>query len=154
MVDVTKRLLLAAESLKNEVSESEAATFAVRVLLHLGITPDEETTADQGNKCRSGHMAAPAPGGHTGDTGHYPSTTYFRAELAEVQQQIDERGDEQDDDMSARLRRVAELVELLEGEEAALPWWNRAAQAGDHLAAQIWAEVGLACGNPSARTRG
>uniref|UniRef100_UPI003F494283 hypothetical protein n=1 Tax=Streptosporangium sp. CA-256172 TaxID=3240076 RepID=UPI003F494283 len=36
---------------------------------------------------------------------------------------------------TSELRRIAELVELLEGEQAAIEWWYRAAHAGDPLAA-------------------
>lgn len=138
LADVSKRLLLAAESLRRDVSESDVDAFTVTLLRSLGIASDDEITAREKNNHRSGLTAAPAPGGHRGDTGHNPSTAHFRAELTELQLRIDPTtGGEETEGKPEEIRRVAELVELLEGEQAALLWWHRAAQAGDPLAALI-----------------
>ena len=43
----------------------------------------------------------------------------------------------------SRLRRVAEIVELLDGEEAAYAWWRHAAQAGDEVAVAVVEDLHL-----------
>jgi hypothetical protein len=137
LADVSKRLLLAADSLHRYFPDSDAIALAAPLLRSLGIASGEEI-ATRDSSTRSGLRAAPAPGSRSGGTGHYPPMAHFRAELAELRERTEsnEGGDEYLAEPEL-IRRIAELVELLEGEPAALPWWHRAALAGDPLAAAV-----------------
>lgn len=142
LADVTKRLLLAADSLHRGFPDSDAKAFTAALLRSIGIVQEEEIATRDTSTCRSGLRAAPAPGSRSGETGRYPPKAHFRAELADLQQRVEnhEGGDEALT-TPEQIRRIAELVELLEGEPAALPWWHRAAQAGDSLAAAVIEEL-------------
>lgn len=52
-----------------------------------------------------------------------PAREYSKLELEELLAE--------DDPAPAELRRIAELTELLHSDEAAWPWWQRAARAKD-----------------------
>jgi hypothetical protein len=132
MHDVEKRLRLAAEPLQSAAS---AAAAAVDLMIkRLGLSQSQE---DGGERT----AAPPAgPGGRRTQpppsTGDYPSRGHFKRELDEL------TTCRKEEDLTARqLRRIAELTELLDGDEAAMPWWHRAAQAGDDLAAATLAHL-------------
>lgn len=133
---VSERLRLAAGSLTKQTMHTEA--FTDKLLAQLGIAAVCTGSAPQGNHSRGGQLAAPAPGGLYGDeSGHEPPLAVFEAELAELLNHDTEKGGEEQPLEPRQLRRVAELVELLNGEPAAKPWWRRAATAGDGLARKM-----------------
>lgn len=45
-------------------------------------------------------------------------------------------------------RRIAEIIEVIDSEEAAFAWWLHAAKAGDVVAVAIVDELGLDPNNP------
>lgn len=150
MADVSERLRLAAGSLKKQAALSEA--FIDVLLARIGFVSEREAAAPQGNPSRGGLLAAPAPGGRNGDTGQEPLLANFEAELAELMELLDrdtpEGGETANLAVSQairpdQLRRVAELTELLDGEQAAQTWWLRAANAGDSLARRTCRDLGI-----------
>lgn len=153
MADVSERLRLAAGSLKKQAALSEASIDVL--LARIGFVSEREAAAPQGNPSRGGQLAAPAPGGRHGDTGQEPPLAMFEAELAELMELLDRGTPNGGESVEIRdtalsqaikpdqLRRVAELVELLDGEQAARTWWLRAANAGDRLAAMTCRDLGI-----------
>ena len=129
MPDVEERLHQAAEPLRDG-GLFDAAAVADRMVKLLGLAQGPGTG---GARCQA---YSPALGGlRTASPLHTPPDDQFRDELANlVEKEVAE--------LTARqLRRVAELTELLDGEDASLPWWRRAARAGDDLAAATLEEI-------------
>ena len=127
-MDVEQRLNLAAGFLHRETAGWDADGFTARLTTAAGIP-----------MLPAGGPGGPAPDSR-GAPGGYRCTNGsdergFRAELDQLLHGGEEREGEGGGVDAAGLRRIAELTELLDGRAAALPWWHRAAQAGDELAA-------------------
>ncbi|MGW6857831.1 hypothetical protein [Streptomyces xanthophaeus] len=103
----------------------DAGAFLARVLPELGIAyrPDASAAGPYG--------AGPWHDGDEGD-GREPSDPPDREEL------LDELHGlicvARDEEIGGVYRRIAEILELVDGEEAAQAWWLHAAQAGDEVA--------------------
>lgn len=129
-MDVEKRLRRDAESLRKEAARFDSAAFLARFLQEVG----QEGRPDDGSASETIIPSAPQPqGGEASDPaqeGHHESLRSFRQELERLRHE-DSRGIELHPE---EIRRIAELVELLEGEKAAGAWWQRAVRSGDELA--------------------
>lgn len=151
MADVfTERLRLAAGSLKKQATDTDG--FFEQLLMLLGVASACEAAVPQGNPSRGGLLAAPARGGRDRSVRHEPPLAVFEAELAELlDRETREGGASSTNPPAHQLRRIAELVELLIGEEAAHSWWLRAADAGDLLAQDTCLDLGIAMSTGSNR---
>jgi hypothetical protein len=62
-MDVEKRLLLAAATLKRDVADFDGGAFSKRLFATLGISPQDDAT-DQGQGTGHRKVTGPLPGGH------------------------------------------------------------------------------------------
>ncbi|WP_331742819.1 hypothetical protein OG239_42485 (plasmid) [Streptomyces sp. NBC_00868] len=134
-MDVEKRLHVAADSLKREATAFDEKLFMAKIFGALDIVTSGG--GDTGPRVDRVTAVHPGPGGPQEDAQSEapPDLLRFRAELNSLKTYVSEGGDNQEGgDNPRKLRRIAELVELLDGEQAALPWWQRAAEEGDELA--------------------
>lgn len=129
-MDVEQRLSLAADFLHRESVGWDADGFTERLMAAAGIpTPPAEPDAPA--------ATPPGPrGGYRQEGNGSDALASFRAELNQLllREERAEGGEEAEMERES-VRRIAELTELLDGRPASLPWWHRAAQAGDELAA-------------------
>ena len=124
--DATELLLRQAAARLRHDGDQIADAVAERVLASLataegrvaGGEPEEALSAGPGGLSTSSTSSTDTP------------RDRHRRELSTLLERKDSLGPEQ-------LRRVAELTELFDGEQAAHPWWQAATDAGDDLAADV-----------------
>ncbi|MES4902871.1 MULTISPECIES: hypothetical protein [unclassified Streptomyces] len=134
-MDVVERLVLASQHASPDSVRPDAETFLARVFPELGFVSSTVSATGAGHDTAGPRRAEstedlvqeyaipPGPG---------------REELLDELRQITRNRDGKD---GAGLRRIAEIVELLDGEEAAYAWWRHAARAGDEVAVAVVEEL-------------
>ncbi|MER6782368.1 MULTISPECIES: hypothetical protein [unclassified Streptomyces] len=129
------RLRLTADYLKRESST------AVEELMAAAFQAVRAPTAGAGELDRRGEgLKSLPPSGGDPRSVHPTITkeqrwTRFREELKALLE-AERRGDIE----AAALRRIAELTELMHGEQEAQMWWDRAALQGDTIAVMMLAD--------------
>ncbi|MEU9792159.1 hypothetical protein AB0E27_16315 [Streptomyces sparsogenes] len=134
-MDVVERLALASQHASPDSVRPDDETFLARVFPDPGFVSSPVSATGTGRGAAGPRRAeseedlvqedAIPPG---------PGREELLDELKEITR--DDPGME-----GARLRRIAEIVELLDGEEAACAWWRHAARAGDEVAVAVVEEL-------------
>ncbi|MGY0057450.1 hypothetical protein ACWY4P_12935 [Streptomyces sp. LZ34] len=134
-MDVFERLALASQHASPDSVRPDAETFLARVFPELEFVSSPVSATGTG-RAAAGPRRAESKEDLVQEYAIPPGAS--RAELLDELQEItrDDPGME-----GARLRRIAEIVELLDGEEAAYAWWRHAAQAGDEVAVAVVEEL-------------
>lgn len=134
-MDVVERLALASRHASPDSVRPDAETFLARVFPELGFVSSAVSATGVG------HSAA---GPRRAESEEDLVQEYAIPPGASREELLDELSEITRDDPvleGARLRRIAEIVELLDGEEAAYAWWRHAAQAGDEVAVAVVEEL-------------
>jgi hypothetical protein len=136
-MDVVKRLALASGNPSREAVRPNTETFLARVFGELGI--DSPAVSEEGtDRAAAGPLPQADPEEGLAQEVVLPPTW---EELLDELQEIASAAAWKED--GSRLRRIAEIVELLDGEEAAYAWWRHAAQAGDEVAVAVVEDLHL-----------
>ncbi|MBL1100741.1 hypothetical protein [Streptomyces coffeae] len=138
-MDVVERLALASQHPSPDSVRPDTEAFLTRVFPELGAAspPASAIGADR---------FAVGPGQAVSEDGAVQeSREGLLDELREISRDSDGGKD------GSRLRRIAEIVELLDGEEAACAWWRHAAQAGDAVALAVVEDIAIEQHHPGER---
>ncbi|MER7788342.1 hypothetical protein [Streptomyces sp. NPDC097640] len=125
-MDVVERLVLASQHASPDSVRPDAETFLARVFPELGFVSSAVSAMGVGHSAAGPRRAESEEDGAS------------REELLDELREITRNHEGKD---GAGLRRIAEIVELLDGEEAAYAWWRHAAQAGDEVAVAVVEEL-------------
>ncbi|NUS86111.1 MAG: hypothetical protein HOY75_26160 [Streptomyces sp.] len=137
-MDVVERLALASQNASPDSVRPDAETFLARVFPELGFVSSQVSATGTGRGA-AGPRRAESEEDLVQEYAIPPGAS--REELLDELDELQEITRDDPGLEGARLRRIAEIVELLDGEEAAYAWWRHAAQAGDEVAVAVVAEL-------------
>ncbi|MEW1861787.1 hypothetical protein AB0399_15675 [Streptomyces sp. NPDC088194] len=134
-MDAFERLALASQSPSPGIVRPHTETFLARVFDGLGFASTAVPATGAGSSS-AGPRQVDSQEGFSQEVSFPPG----REELLDELQALLPATTRED---GGRLRRIAEIVEVLDGEEAAQAWWCHAAWAGDEVAVAIAEELQL-----------